>query len=760
MLTTGIILLTGIIVACYSPHLVDSYWASWLPICLFIAYINPKLRLLGLLTGSFLWATVVMHWQLDHRLSVEQNNKRVTVIGEVLNIPRTSPISTNFLFKPISISNYKGTLPKKVKLNWRKAPDNLQPGQIWRLKLKLKQPHGFQNPGGFDYERWMFARGIHATGYVVKSEQNVLQRNNPFSVNSLRYRLKQHIEESCVNCKNTGLIQALAIGYRGNISHPVRSLLNQTGTAHLIAVSGLHIGIIASVFYSIGLLLWSRLLYAGWFKRKELALLLAWVAGLCYSLLAGFDLPAQRAMLMLTVILSSLLLRSPFNLLNSIQTALVLVIIVSPLAVLSESFWLTFTALMIIAFGSFLLQRESSRIKQLVIIQLLFSILFIPISIFIFGQIHSASIAANLFAVPLVSFVIVPLNFILLILFWLPESLLQLLYGLLDSLLDVLTGYLNWLQNNGLQAINVAQIDGWMLILFLIFMILLLMPRGIISKTILLLLLPPLVFWNQHQQSANELTMTVLDVGMGTSIVLQTARHSLIYDFGPGNNQGYSLGEWVVLPYMQSKGIEKPDRIVISHADQDHSGGFYALQDEYTGIPLYSGTPEGIKNKFPQLGFIRDCHHTQSWIWDGVKFEFISDQPGLSASKNNRSCVLKVTLRQNSILIAGDIESRQERNLINSDRQSLTAGVLVAPHHGSLTSSTEAFIKSVGANHVIFTTGFLNRWKFPRPEIEQRYVKTGSEIMQTDKTGAIQVKCSADGCKLEKYRQQHPRIWY
>jgi len=715
--------------------------------------------------ASFLWATAAIHWQLDHRLSSDLNNKRLIVVGEVLNIPRTSPISTNFLLKPVwfnkgSENTGSNKLPEKIRLNWRNAPEVLAPGQIWQLTIKIKQPHGFQNPGGFDYERWMFARGIQATGYVVKSSQNMQQPDNSFSLNVIRHGVKQHIEKSCVNCEKTGLIQALALGYRGNISHQTRSLLNKTGTAHLIAVSGLHIGIVAGVFYTLGLLFWSKLLSAGRLKQKEVAMLMAWVGGFSYSLLSGFDLPAQRAMLMLTVVLVSLFLRSPFNLLHSINAALVLIIIVSPLAVLSESFWLTFSALMIIAFGAFLLQRETSRFKQLIIIQLLFSILFIPLSIFIFGQIHSASLAANLIAVPLVSFIIVPLNFILLMLFWLPQNLLQTLYALLDKLLSLLTDYLELLLNNGLQAINIAEIDSWQLILLCIGFFLLLLPKGFISKILLLFFIVPIVFWSLAPRTGQQVKMTVLDVGMGTSIVLQTAHHSLIYDFGPGNKTGYSLGEWVVLPFMLNEGITRPDRIVISHADQDHSGGFYALQDDYRGVPLYSGTPEGILKKFPQLNVVEDCHYTKSWTWDGVSFQFISNQPDLSASDNDRSCVLKVSIQQKSILIAGDIESKQEQALLNTDWPALKSSVLVAPHHGSLTSSSDEFISSVAAKDIIYTTGFLNRWRFPRAEIVQRYLKTGSRAMQTDKAGAIQVICYSKKCTVEKYRQQHPRLWY
>ena len=215
MLATGIVIVTAAVAACYAPQLIDRFWVSWIPVCIYIAYINPRLRLIGILISSFLWTTAVIYWQLDHRLSLHQDNKRLVAVGEVLNIPKTSLTSTNFLFKPLSIDGYDGRYPNKIRLNWRNAPEQLRPGQIWQLQLKLKRPHGFQNPGGFDYERWMFAKGIHATGYVVKSELNTLQNDTKLSLNSLRYGIKLHIEKSCLNCKNSGLIEALAIGFRG-----------------------------------------------------------------------------------------------------------------------------------------------------------------------------------------------------------------------------------------------------------------------------------------------------------------------------------------------------------------------------------------------------------------------------------------------------------------------------------------------------------------------------------------------------------------
>jgi competence protein ComEC len=247
---------------------------------------------------------------------------------------------------------------------------------------------------------------------------------------------------------------------------------------------------------------------------------------------------------------------------------------------------------------------------------------------------------------------------------------------------------------------------------------------------------------------------------MGTSVVINTLHHSLIYDFGPGNGDGYSLGEWVVQPFLRHQGIKKPDRIVISHADQDHAGGFFAIQDEFKGVPVYTGTPVEVTQKFPAMEGLRNCHRTSSWVWDGIEFEFLTAPFEPSASENNRSCVLKISQSDHFILIAGDIEKKQEQALLNARPVDLRADVMVAPHHGSLTSSSVPFIHAVAPAHVIFTSGYLNRWKFPRPEVVQRYLKFGSRVYQTYQEGAIELKCAQDGCSQAGYREQHQRIWY
>ena len=764
MLKAGIALLTGVILACYSPQPIDSLVISWLPFCLFLSFINPHFRFTGLVIAGFLWAQAVILWHLDQRLQPEWNNKRLIVVGEVLNLPIRRNVNTSFFISPLSMSGYSHRLPRKIRLNWRDAPESLAAGQTWQWSVKLRQPHGYQNPGGFDYEQWLMLQGVHATGYILNNKPSRLVDENRFGFNQLRRKIVQHIDRHCVQCEFKGLIQALAVGYRANIHPDQRLSLQQTGTAHLIAISGLHIGIIAGVFYGLGLVIWKSVIIHGRFNRKELALSSAWFAGLGYSLLAGFDLPAQRALIMLTVVLISQFLRIPFNLLNNIVIAMIAILIVAPLSVLSASFWMTFCALLILALGSFLLRKKEHekfyRLRQIGTIQWLFTLLFIPLSIKIFGQIHSASLLANIIAVPWVSFVIVPLNFLLLVLFWLPSSILEVLYQGLNHLLYWLMMYLDVLQQSGLQAVKLSIIETWQLILLFLLFGVFLLPTGLLKHRRYLLLLPVLILWPQRKVLQDNFKLTVLDVGMGTSIVIQTPHHSLVYDFGPGNKRGFSLGEWVVLPYLHHQGIALPDRIVLSHSDQDHVGGLYSVQQAFTKSLVLSGTPDDVADLFPSMNQVMSCHETLPWVWDGVRFEFLSAAVKPSDSDNNRSCVLRITAAKTSILISGDIEARQELNLLSAMKNSLAADILIAPHHGSLSSSSSDFIQAVGARHVVFTSGFLNRWGFPRVEVINRYRQIGALTYRTDELGAIEIECHTQGCELIPYRQQHPRLWY
>jgi len=759
MLAAGIAMLVGATVACFPPFPVSSDWIFLLPIALLLALTKQRGRFFWLVLCAMLWTSLHTHLQLRQNLPSGLHNKELMVQGEVVGLPRYGTHSIRFLLAVDAGHSVVGT-PALIRLSWREPEQVLRPGQVWRFAVRLKPAHGYQNPGGFDFERWLLVQGIRATGYVRSSQPAELLHPGGWSIDRWRAQINRRIERLCGECQHVGLIKALTTGYRGGLSQSTRELLQQTGSAHLIAVSGLHIGIVAGLFYLLARVAW-RFGGARWINDlDDFALLVAASAALIYALLSGFALPAQRAMVMLLVVAMVRLLRWPFSLLSAVALSLVVVLLIDPLAVLAASFWLTFGALAIILLATFLLPATANWWRRLFGIQVLFSLLLVPLTLVVFNQLHSASLLANLVAVPLVSVLIVPCNFLLLALFWLPDRWLQLLYKVLDYALDFLLDYLELLTNMGLAAIDVATPGPWLVLLLLLWLTLLVIPRHMRLLSGGLWLLPLVVLAHALPRQRPPLSVTVLDVGMGTAVVVETRRHVLVYDFGPGNLEGYSLGQWVVEPYLRHRGVHSVDRLVISHADQDHMGGMFALAEDYRDAWVVSGTPDLLRQKMPTLQRISSCHDLGPWRWDGVEFEFLTGINPPGASKNNRSCVLSIRLGQRHILLPGDIETSQEYQLLARYQGKLAADVLVTPHHGSMTSSSPAFVRAVRPHYVIHTVGLYNRWGFPRPAVLRRYQAVAARQFRTDRDGAVLVECDAQHCEVVSRRRQNPRFWY
>ncbi len=761
MVNNAVAIVLGSMLAFYGGDIPDRFWISFLPVLSICACFNPRYRFFILIGVAYLWSSLHLLYALESRLSPDFNNQVVQLTGVIESIPETRLESIRFILKPEVIVDYPYTLPGKIRLSWYRTEQLPVAGERWQLRVKLKTPRGFQNPGGFDYDHWLFVKGIGATGYVRTSNFNQrLDQSPPWRIDRWRTRILKAINRYCDSCDNAGLIKALAIGYRGDILPRHREILRDTGTAHLLAISGLHIGMVAALFFGLGRYIWQIWFYRLIQNRILFSTLLAFIGGLIYAAIAGFSLPTVRALVMLAVIFLALQFRTGINLLNSIATAIVLILIVDPLAIGSASFWLSIGALLIIAFTHYLLPDSVSRWKQMIGIQLMFSVMFIPVGIIIFNQINPASFFANMLAIPLVSLVIVPLDLMGSFLGSLDIELSGWLFSASDRLLTWLMTYLDLLLNLGLGAYQSGGIPFTLIFLSATGLILLLVPgKGVGKKPACLLLVLPL-FWHRPALEFGAYELTLLDVGMGTSVVLRTRNHSLVYDFGPGNDQGYSAGRWVLKPFLRHQGIRAPDLMIISHVDRDHSGGFHSFKYDYDTARLVSGTPKEVRETFDLQAPVRSCHAYPSWRWDGVDFEFLT-LPGTDAfiSRNNRSCVLKISGFQDALL-AGDIESEQELRLVNNWPDSISANILLAPHHGSTTSSTPGFVRRVKPDLALISVGKGNRWGFPKPRVLSVYRSVGSEVLRTDQVGAITVYSEKNGIRLVKHRKRYPKLWY
>ncbi len=759
MIAFTLAVVCGTALAFWGNSLVELHWISFLPLLLLVAWLNPRFRFICLCCSALLWSSLLLHQGINQLPGDELDGQSVLLSGTIVDISEQRKRSVRFYLKPDYIQSYARRLPEKIRLSWYRSQQIPQAGQRWQLLVKLRKPAGFQTPGVFDYERWLFVNGIAATGYVKKSDMNrKLADADWLDISRYRLQVVEAIDRACHDCKHHGLFKALTVGFRGDIPGTQARLLRDTGTAHLLAISGLHIGLVAGLFFLLGGYIWRLVLYRSQFNRLECSAMLAMIAALTYAALAGFSLPTVRALLMLVVVLLALLMRKGVNLLNSIACAVSLILLLDPLAMGSASFWLSISALLVIALGQFLLVNEKKRLRQLLVIQLLFSLLFIPLGILLFNQASPAGFLANIVAIPLLSFIILPITLISSLLSIFDFSAATVLFGWLDHLTGWLLIYLEILLKSGLQAYQHTGLP-LLLLCLAIGLILMFLPIGWRARIPALVLLPVALMWQPAVIQAGSFRLSVLDVGMGTSVVVETENHNLIYDFGPGNKDGFSAGAWVVKPYLRYRGIDQTDLMVISHVDSDHSGGFISFVDDYAGAQLVTGTPHRLEKRFNLDKPIRSCHNYPAWRWDGIDFEFLATMPGYgSRSSNNSSCVLKIS-GIHTALLSGDIEAEQEYQLLNQHGDKLAADILLVPHHGSLTSSTKAFIDTVAASVAIFTLGRDNRWGFPKSEVLERYRQSTANIFRTDRDGAISLFSQSEALQIHTQRRFN-RIWH
>lgn len=750
--------LIGALLAFYGNQPPDIFWSAYLPLFLLFARYCPRYRFLCLLVASSLWSSAVIHRQLSHRLPAGFDDRGVRLNARIADLPRVEVDRVSLLLDDVRIDAYPAPLPRRMRLNWYQGEQVPRGGERWQFMVRLRQPRGRLNSAGFDYEARQFLQGIDSGGYVVASAYNRRLAAAPaFDLQGLRARLASNIERDCAACRHIGLIKALALGYRGDIDSHSRELLQASGTAHLLAISGLHVGMVAMLFYAMGYWLWQAFAHRFAINRHEMAALSAFLAACVYSALAGFSLPTLRALIMLGVVLLGRQFNHRINLLQSTLLALILILLIDPMSVGSASFWLSFGALLIIAFAQFRMPRGMSGWRQLLILQCCFTLLLAPLGVLIFGQLNVAGLPANLLAIPALSLLILPLVLGACLLSVFTPGLAGLLFALADRLLGYLVDYLDLLLSLGLHARSVASYPAVLVILALVAAVLLLLPAFPGRHRIALAILASLLCWQSPLLAPGEFELRVLDVGMGSSMLLRTRHHSLVYDFGPGRKARHNAADMALLPVMRELGIEHADLLIASHVDQDHSGGLYSFIDDYQPARLLSGTPTELRSRYALSHRVRSCHGYPEWRWDGVLFRFL-DIDEQARSTNNRSCVLQV-IGHHRLLIPGDIESEQEHRLVENYGAALAADILLVPHHGSDSSSSRAFLDSVRPSIAVVTLARNNRWGFPAAAVQARYRARNVALYRNDRDGAVHIYSEAPRLRVTTMREPPRRLW-
>lgn len=752
-LTTGALaLLAGSLTLQGLPALPDAFWLSVLPWVLLLFFFSPFTRIAILYAAGLLWALLHAHMYFNHVLPEAMAGEEIQVTGRIADVPQRQGRALRFDFK-VDTSD----LPvRKLRLAWYQYRPDTGPapraGERWRFMVRLKPPHGSINPGGFDYEMWLYQRGIHATGYVRDDETNLRLATAPWwSVDALRQRLAESILKS--ERPYAGMLVALAVGRTSDIDDQQWDDLLVTGTNHLMSISGLHVSMVAGLVYWLVL----RLLPAGLLRHypaPPLAAAVALLAAGFYAALAGFAVPTQRALVMLAVVLGAVLLRRPLQPLHALSAALIAVLLLDPLAVLAPGFWFSFMAVAVIAFGYAgrigrgTLWWRFGRIHGLIALALF------PLSLFLFQQTSVVSPLANLFLVPWVSLVVVPVVLLGAMLSSMLPALAQVLFDLADYGLQIV-----WPMVHGLAQLPLAK---WVqpapsllaLVLALCGVLLLLAPRGLPWRWLGGVMLLPALLVANEVPAAGSFRATLLDVGQGLSVVVQTQQHVLVFDTGPRFGEDSDAGERMIVPYLRHLGIATIDTLVISNGDADHIGGAASLLKNLNVLQLTGQDLDSLQHANKTA-----CASGQGWQWDGVTFYFLHpDQP--EPKRNNYSCVLKISTARESLLIAADIEKKIETRLLDTQFDKLASTVLIVPHHGSKTSSSPAFVSAVAPQYALVSAGYRNQFGHPRPEVVARYRDADSVVLSTAETGAIELGFdSLPGLQPVLRRQTSRHYW-
>jgi competence protein ComEC len=728
-------------------------------------------RWIAFLSGIF-WMAIYVGWQTLWVLPAELEGTPLIVTGYIVSIPEKKLSHTHFVFDLERIENQSINRIHSglIRCAWQNAP-HLGVGEKWQLCVKLKKTHSPLNPGGFDYEAWLFSHGIRAIG-TVKSHQANFKLSQPLlshSIDRLRQNLAEKTDAILLKSESKGLIKALLVGDQSSILEDQWKVLRQTGTNHLFAIAGLHIGFASQMVY---LLL---NFYSRFSPRVMLSLsapLLsasgALITAVIYSALAGFSLPTKRAVIMLSVFLIAKIRRRNVSAWHSWSVAFGILLIVNPLQILTESFWLSFTAVgsLIYGFqGRIELQKKPwSKIFHSLKTQWITSVALIPLTILLFQQASLIGFFANFIAIPWIGFVVAPLTLLcgllMLIIPVLGNRMLAIPDFLLTHFWPILKAIGDFPNSQWYQVI----FTPWTLISGIIAILLLLAPKGFPCRWLMSIWILPLVFCMQKKPVFGELNFTLLDVGQGLATVVRTNTHVLVFDTGAHYKNFFDAGESILVPFLRFFHIHKIDVLMISHGDNDHIGGSETLLRTLpvdriiTSVPERFTSQQNLTLKIHPAVF--SCHVGQTWWWDGVKFEVLYPPVAGYFKGNNGSCVLKISTATQSLLLTGDIEKEAENTLLSTYFDQLASDVLVVPHHGSKTSSTEAFINAIRPKVALFSVGYRNQYHLPAPIIVSRYQEKRIEVYDTVHCGAIEINLGFSSVlPVHCYRVEHAQFW-
>ena len=719
----------------------------------------------GSAIAGVVWTLLACQTIADRVIDARLVGKDIVVEGRVLGVPRRDGerVSFDFLVDAAIDLADAPLSPRRLRLS-RYGLQDVTPaaGETWRLTVRLRPLSGLRNAGGFDRVRYLIERRIDATG-TVRHHPEPLRLAKGQGVDALRATLATGIERigdgsNEQQSQGAALLQALTLGITHRVSEETWSLLRETGTAHLLAISGLHVSLVAGIAY--GLLLGGLRRSAGSSRARAIAIIGSLAAASGYALLAGFGVPVRRALVMLSVWAVAALRLRVIRPAQTLACALIAVLLVDPLAPLSTGFWLSFGTVAALCFlhGGRVHRPRTWWRRALAAgrTHLLLGVLLLPITAWFFQSGAWVAPLANIIAVPLVALVIAPLGFLALFVSLALPSMAAGALWIFDLACRSLLSVLEVLRHvsDGAWTLHLPSLESGLLCL--LGLCVLFSFRERCPRLLALVLLIPAVQANVTMTRAAALELHVLDVGQGLAALVLTENRTWLYDTGDQLSPSHSLLEAVVVPYLHSLGRRGVDVIVVSHSDRDHAGG---LDDALARWPA-ARVITGFADETLPDGATR-CRAGDTELHDGVRFSFIHPAVGDSGSDNDLSCVLLVHLGDSRVLLTGDIEAYGEQRLIERFG-SLGVSVLTAPHHGSKTSSSPQFVESFMPAHVVYPAGHDNRHRFPHAAVQMRYNTAGATAHVTSQGGAVRFLFGPHGLVEQpvSWRDARHRFWH
>lgn len=747
----------GIALAAFLTELPVVWFTAILVLIAIFIYLRgqtSKLKFGGVLLIGFCYGVAWGQWNLYHRLPPSSELVEIVVVGEITGIPQNDDRISRFMFDVEQVEGGSAQVVsrlRRLKLSWYNSEKELSPGQRWRLTVRLKPPVGLQNPGAADYTLHMLQRSVDAKGYVRNKDVMEVLTPAAFSIDRWRYQLLGEIQALSLSSTAKATLSALLLGEKSALSDPQWRLLRDTGTVHLIIISGLHISIICLIGYFLGgmaqksLARVFRVVDQRWWRIIP-ALMLA----IAYALIAGFSLPTQRAVVMIAALLLPGLLGVYLTLWQRWWLALTAVLMLQPLSVYQPGLWLSFTAVAALISLSSQSSNQTwlDRLQLLMRSQWVVFIGLLPWLLFFTGEVAPWSALINLVAIPFLTFVFLPAILLLLAL-WPMFS--EVAGAGLEGMINFFWSGLEWFVQFTGPAL-VLDISLWTVVLITPGVMLLLLGMFRFRWLGLFMALP-LLSASAVKGPEVGFQAWIYDVGQGLAVLIQTENHALLYDTGAGFRSGGGVAQFTVVPALAASGISYLDNLIVSHADNDHAGGFIVIRQN---IELQQ--VEGGSRSWRKRYGAAECQHGKEWYYDDVRFRFIQPGKPFPVNENNSSCVLLVESGGCSLLIPGDIESAVETQILNR-YPGLKVDWLVAAHHGSRSSTSLAWLQQLQPKEVFFSAGLLNRYGHPAAEIVSRVEAVGAGWRNTAQGGAILLREASGGCTSESLSTLKKRYW-